>query len=105
MSDAWITIAALSLGTIALKATGPVVLGAREPGERTFAVISLFAPALLAALVVYETIGAGGQTGIAIDARLAGLGAAAIALLARLPLLVVVLSAAVATAAARALGA
>ena len=76
MSDVWITIAVLSVGTIALKATGPVVLGGREPGERTFAVISLFAPALLAALVVYETLGTGEQTGMEIDARLVGLATA-----------------------------
>ena len=105
MNDVWITIAALSAGTLALKATGPVVLGGRQPGDRTFAVISLFAPALLAALVVYETLGTGDQTGIEVDARLLGLGAAALALLVKLPLLAVVLSAAATTAAARALGA
>ena len=104
MTDVWLTIAVLSLGTVALKATGPLVLGGREPGERTFAVISLFAPALLAALVVYETLTSGHQTGITIDARLAGLAAAALALVARLPLRAVVLGAAATTAVVRALG-
>ena len=57
------------------KAVGPLVLGARPPGERMLSMTGLVAPALLAALVVYETFGAHGH-GITIDARAAGLGAA-----------------------------
>lgn len=103
MADAWLTIGVLTAITVAIKSTGPVTLGGRMPGDRTFAVISLFAPALLAALVVYETLSSGHQ-GIAIDARVAGVGAAVAALLLRAPLLVVVLGAAVTTAGVRALG-
>jgi len=66
------------------------------------AVTRLVAPAILAGLVVYETFTKAGD-GIAFDARLAGLGAAVAALLARAPLLAVVLVAALATALARAL--
>ncbi len=104
MGDVWITIGVLAAITISIKSTGPLTIGGREPGERTFAVISLFAPALLAALVVYETLSAGHQ-GLTVDARLAGVGAAAGALLLKAPILVVILVAAVTTALARALGA
>jgi branched-subunit amino acid transport protein len=103
VADVWITIAALAAITVAIKSTGPVTLGGRTPGDRTLAVISLFAPALLAALVVYETLGAGSQ-GITVDARVAGVAAAVAGLLAKAPLLVVVLGAAATTALVRALG-
>ena len=102
MSDVWITIAVLSVGTAAIKATGPLTVGGRRPSERTLGVLSLVAPALLAALVVYETVGAEGG-GVTIDERLAGVGAAGACLAAKLPLGVVVIAAAVVTAAARAL--
>lgn len=104
MTDVWITIAALCAGTVAIKATGPLTLGGRQPGERTFAVVSLFAPALLAALVVYETL-SDGHDGVIIDARVLGVAAAAAALLVRAPIAVVVLGAAATTALARAVGA
>ena len=101
MTAVWITIAALTVGTFATKAAGTLVLGTRPPGERTMAMTALVAPALLAALVVYETLSAHGH-GITIDARAAGLGAAIVAIVARAPMLVVVLAAAAATAAVRA---
>ena len=77
------------------------MLGAHEPGERTMAVTALVAPALLAALVVYETFSNHGE-GITLDARAAGLGAAVVAIAARAPMIVVVLLAAAVTAAVRA---
>jgi hypothetical protein len=97
----WITIAALCAGTVAIKAVGPVALGARQPSERTFGVLALFAPALLAALIVYETL-TDGHDGISVDERVIGLAAAATALALRAPLAVVVIGAAAATALARA---
>jgi hypothetical protein len=60
------------------------------------------APAILGGLVVYETVSAG-DGGVALDARLLGLAAAALALVLRAPLIAVVLVAALATALARAL--
>jgi len=104
MSEVWLTIGVLAVGTVAIKATGPLALGGREPGERTFAVVSLFAPALLAALVVYETL-SDGHDGLAVDARVIGVGAAVAALALRAPIAVVVLGAAATTALARAAGA
>jgi hypothetical protein len=102
MTAVWITIAALTVGTFGMKIAGPLVLGDRPPGPRTLAMTGLVAPALLAAFVLYETFSAHGH-GITLDARAAGLGAAILAIVLRAPMIVVVLGAAAATAAVRAL--
>lgn len=99
MAAFWVVVAAVGVGTVALKATGPVLLGGRELGPRVAAAVSLLAPALLAALVV--TQGFGVKRGIVVDARAIGLAVAAVAIWLRLPLLAVVVAAAVATALAR----
>ena len=99
---AWISIAAVCAGTVALKAVGPVAFGGRRLPPRPTRRDRLVAPALLAALVVYETIGAGGP-GVTVDARVAGLAAAAVAIALRRPMIVVVVVAALTAAAARAL--
>ena len=80
MSDVWATILALALTTAAIRASGPVILGGRELPARTRGVITLLAPALLAALVVVETIGAPAGGELQIDERLAGVTAAGIVL-------------------------
>jgi branched-subunit amino acid transport protein AzlD len=98
---AWVTIAVLALGTIAIKAAGPLAFGRRQPSAAVSGVIVLIAPALLAALVVYETVHTGTH-GLAFDARLAGVAAAAVALALRLPLVVVIAVAAAAAATVRA---
>ena len=102
MSEAWITIVGLAVGSVAIKAFGPVTAGGRDLPPRATAVIALVAPALLAALVITLTFGTGGS-GITIDARVVGLAAAGAGLAARLPLLAVMSVAAVAAAATRAL--
>ena len=99
----WTTIGVLSVGTVVLKAAGPAAVGAREPSERLSDVIRLVAPALLAALVVYETFNTLDGQGMMVDARLVGVGAAGAGLALKLPLIVVVLAAAAATALTRAL--
>jgi len=99
---AWIVVAALCAGTVALKAAGPVTLGGRRLSPRAAGVIGLVAPALLAALVVYATFSAGGP-GLTVDARAAGLAAAAVAIALRRSMIVVVAVAALTAAAARAL--
>lgn len=63
----------------------------------------MLAPALLAALVVTETVG-GPARSIVIDARVGGLAVAPVAIALRAPLIVVVVSAPAATALLRALG-
>lgn len=100
MTTAWIVVAVLFAGTAILRAAGPVAFGERSLSGRGAAVVGLVAPALLGALVVYETVSTGGQ-GIELDARLVGLAAAGVALVLRLPLIAVVLVAAAATALAR----
>jgi hypothetical protein len=97
----WLTIGALAAGTAAIKAAGPVALGRRQPSEQLSSVISLVAPALLSALVIYETVHTGTR-GITLDARVGSLAAAACALLLRLPLIVVIAVAAATAAAIRA---
>lgn len=100
MTTAWIVVAALFVGTVTARAAGPVAFGGRSLSGRGAAVVGLVAPAILGALVVYETVSAAGG-GIALDARLLGLAAAGAALALRLPLIAVVLIAAVATALTR----
>jgi branched-subunit amino acid transport protein len=99
----WITIAGLALTTAAIKAFGPVVFGARELPRVLARIIPMLATALLTALVVTETVG-GTSRSIVIDARSGGLVVAAVAIALRAPLVVIVVSAAVATALLRALG-
>jgi uncharacterized membrane protein len=100
MTTVWIVVAVLCVGTAIMRVAGPVAFGGRSLSGHGAAVVGLVAPALLGALVVYETVSAGGQ-GIELDARLVGLAAAALALVLRLPMIAVVLVAAVATALAR----
>jgi uncharacterized membrane protein len=100
VTTVWIVVAVLCVGTAIMRVAGPVAFGGRSLSGRGAAVVGLVAPALLGALVVYETVSAGAQ-GIALDARLVGLAAAALALVLRLPMIAVVLVAAVATAIGR----
>jgi hypothetical protein len=101
MTSVWITVAVLALGTFTAKLVGPLTVGDHLPDGRGLRVLRLVAPAILAGLVIYETFTAG--DGFTVDARVVGLGAAAAALAARLPMIVVMLLAAVATALTRAL--
>jgi len=102
MTAAWVTIVVLFAGTALSKAAGPLTTGSKPPSGRALDVTKLVAPAILAGLVAYETLGAGGD-GIKLDARLVGLAAAAAGIAARLPMIVIVLLAAGATALTRAL--
>ena len=97
----WIMIALLTVGTVAIKAAGPVALGGRDLPPRATGVVARLAPSLLAALVVVDAFGGTDRT-LAIDETAAGLAAAGLALLAKLPMIVVVLIAAVVTAVLRA---
>ena len=84
MTTAWIVVAVLFVGTATMRAAGPVAFGGRSLSGRGAAVVGLVAPAILGALVVYETVSAGGR-GVVLDARLLGLAAAALALALRVP--------------------
>ena len=100
MTEVWITIAGLAATTLVIKAAGPLALGGRELPREALAVIGLLAPALLTALIVTDTFA--DEQELTVDARAVGLAVAAVAVLLRAPLLVVVLVAAVGAAAARA---
>ena len=102
MTAVWITVAAVGLATMLTKAAGTLLIGDRALPPRAQAALEHLAPALLAALVVTQALGGQGG-GFAVDARLAGLAAAAVALLFRAPLLVVVTIAAATAALVRAL--
>jgi branched-subunit amino acid transport protein len=101
MSEVWLVVLLVGATTIALKAVGPVMLGGRSLPPRLAAPIALLAPAVLAALVVTQLVG--GDRELVFDERLAGIAAAALALVLRAPLLAVVVVAAVVTALTRAL--
>jgi uncharacterized membrane protein len=103
VSAVWLTIILVAVASAAIKAAGPLLLGNRQLGPRATVVVAALAPALLTALVLVDTITAGRR--LVVDARLAGVAAAGIALLLRAPLLVVLAAAAGVAAAARALGA
>jgi branched-subunit amino acid transport protein len=96
MSTTWTTIVALALATAAIKGAGPVALGGRELPPWATRLIAYVAPALLGALVIVETFGR--HKDLVVDARAAGLAAAAAVLAARLSVLWAV-GAAAATAA------
>ena len=92
----WLVIVVVGAVTIAFKAAGPVLLGKRELPPRVASVVEVLAPAMLAALVVTQTVG--GDRELVIDARLAGVVAGGIAVWLRAPLLVVMVVAAVTAA-------
>jgi len=92
----WVVIAVVGAATILFKASGPVLLGNRELPPRVGAVVALLAPAMLAALVVTQTVG--GDREVVVDERLAGVAVGALAIALRAPL-VVVMAVAGATAA------
>ena len=96
MSGVWIVVAVVGVATIAFKAAGPVVIGRRELPPRAQSLVELLAPVMLIALVVTQTFG--GDQEIEIDARVAGVGAAVVALAFRAPVIVAMAIAALVTA-------
>ena len=99
MTAVWVVIAALALATAVLKLAGPLALGGTSLRPGALSVVELLASALLAALVVVETLGSGRS--LVLDARVLGAAFAAVAVWRRAPMIVVVLGAAALTALAR----
>lgn len=100
--NVWIAIGLTVAGCYLAKLLGllvPAVVLERPLVQRMAALLPV---ALLAALTAQQTFGDGQQ--LVLDARAAGLGAAALALVLRAPFLVVVGAGVLATAAVRALG-
>jgi branched-subunit amino acid transport protein len=101
VTEVWIVVAVTGAATMLIKATGPVLLGGRELPDRLVGIVELLAPALLAALVVTQVFA--DDRDLVLDTRVVGLGAGAVAVVARAPLIVTVVVAAAATAVVRAL--
>ena len=99
----WAAILTLGIGTYAMKAVGPVLLGSRTPPEWLQQLFLLVAVTLLASLVALSTFVVG--RAVAVDARAAGLAVALLCLWRRAPFIVVVVAAATTAAAVRAAGA
>lgn len=92
----WATIAAVALLAFAVKAVGPALFGGRELRPRTRSIIALTTPALLAGFVVVDLAGPYWST---VDATVISGVAVALGLrLHRVPLPVVLVGAAAATA-------
>ncbi len=88
MTAVWITIGALALANVAIKAAGPVALGGRELPRLALDVIAFLAPAILAALIVVGTFS--DDSALRIDARAAGVAVSGIAFVLRVPLLLAI---------------
>jgi branched-subunit amino acid transport protein len=95
----WSTLLALGAAAYALKALGLVVLGPRSARGRLLQMAGLLPAALLPALVAVNTFA--GDRRLGLDARAVGLAVALIATWRRAPFVVVVVSAAAATALVR----
>jgi branched-subunit amino acid transport protein len=98
----WGLIGLCAVVTAAIKAFGPIAIGHRELPTWFTDVISLMAPALLAALVVTAALADGDK--LAVGADTAGVAVAGIALVKGANVIAGVAIAAVVTAGLRALG-
>lgn len=100
MSD-WLWIGLTAAGCYLLKLAGLSVPPERLASDRVRRIALSVPPAFFGALVTAQTVSTGSQ--LAVDPRLAGLAAAAVALALRAPFLVVLLVAAVITGVTRGL--
>lgn len=98
----WVAVLGASLVAYLLKLAGHLVPARWLEHPTATRVTALLPVALLAALVVVQTVASGDR--LVVDARLLGLGVAAVALVLRAPFIVVVVLAAVTAALARAAG-
>lgn len=95
----WLVIGVVGAATIAFKASGPVLLGRRELPPRAVSLVEVLAPAMLAALIVTQTVG--GARAVVLDERLAGVIAGGVAVWLRAPLVAVMAVAAAVAAVIR----
>ncbi|GGT43739.1 AzlD domain-containing protein [Streptomyces purpureus] len=98
----WIAIALTAVGCYVVKLVGLLVPAGALERPLVQRLAALLPAALLAALTAQQTFSMNGA--LVLDARAAGLGAAALALVLRAPFLVVVGAAVVVTAGIRAIG-
>jgi branched-subunit amino acid transport protein len=100
MTGPWFIVLMVGLSTAAIKAAGPVALGGHDLPDPVGRVVALMAPPLLAALIATQIFTSGHS--LTLDSRAIGLGTGALAIALRVPTLLVVVLAALATALARA---
>lgn len=101
MFQAWLLVIGLVLTTALIKAAGPVLVGGRDLSPRMLRVAGLTAPPLLAALIVTSTLADGSRLGL--GAETAGVAAAGVLLVRRVPLVMCAAVAVGVTATLRAL--
>lgn len=102
MSDMWWFVIIASLAVFAIKLLGYLVPQKLVEGPTLSRVIAIVTVALLASLVAVQTVQ--GSDGIAVDARIPALAAAALLLWLRAPFLVVIVGAAAVAALIRFFG-
>ncbi len=95
----WAAVVAAGLATYAIKLVGHLLPRHWLARPQVARVAALVTVALLSALVAVQAATTSGH--LVLDSRLAGVGAAVVALVAKAPFVVVVLAAAVVTAALR----
>jgi len=95
----WLLVLLLAVGAYGCKVTGLVLIGSRRLPAVVTRCLALVPAALIAALVVKDTFSTGQD--LVVDARAAGVAAAAVATWRRAPLIVVILVAAIVTAGVR----
>lgn len=78
MSDAWLVVVLLTVATVAIRISGPLLTGHRELPTWAVPVITVLPGALLTALIVVQVFGDGDR--IVVDERLAGLAVAGLVL-------------------------
>ncbi len=98
----WGFVVALAVGAYGFKVLGFIVFGGRTLPPVLERCLALIPAAMIAALVVKDTFSVG-QT-LVLDARAAGVAAAAVAAWRRAPLIVVIVVGAAVTAGLRAIG-
>jgi uncharacterized membrane protein len=98
----WVALGVLAAGTYVMKAVGPIASAGRQLPPRLRTLAELLPAALLAALVATQTVTDG--TSLTLDARVVGVGVAAVAVALRAPFALVVLLGALGTAGVRLLG-
>jgi branched-subunit amino acid transport protein len=95
----WTLVLVLAAGSYAFKVAGLVVIGSRRLPPALERCLALVPAALISALVVMNTFSTGNE--LVLDARAAGVTAAAIAAWRRAPLIVVIVLGAAVTALVR----
>lgn len=102
LSETGLVVIGLIVTTALIRASGPIAIGGRRLPDRATAVISMLAPALLAALVMAETFRGEGSD-LTLDERALGVAGSAAVILLRGPVLPALAVAMGLTAGARAL--